>query len=117
MWPLFTGWTAAAEYATGRSVQAFAHVMETALIKNYWAKGFVEEVMNGAVYEPSGVCAHQCWSETAILHPLIEGMIGWKPDADHRVRRQTPVAVASTLPDGMGHRTVRNLRVGSSRVE
>ncbi|MBL0175981.1 MAG: hypothetical protein IPP94_12080 [Ignavibacteria bacterium] len=117
VWPLFTGWAAAAEYATGRSVQAFTHVMQTALIKNSWAKGFVEEVMNGAVYEPSGVCAHQCWSETAILHPLIEGMIGWKPDAIIGSDGRPLSQLRPRFPMEWDTATVRNLRVGNTRME
>ncbi len=80
-WPLFTGWTALGEFAYGNSVQGFTHIRELMAIKNFWALGFVEEVMNGAVFRPSGVCFHQCWSETNILHPVIEGLVGWKPDA------------------------------------
>ena len=81
VWPLFTGWAALAEYAYGRPVQGFTHITNNMVIKNYWAAGFVEEVMSGAVYRPAGVCPHQCWSETNIAHPAISGMLGWRPDA------------------------------------
>ncbi len=84
IWPLFTGWTALAEYQYGHSVQGFKHIMDNMRIKNYWALGFVEEVMHGAEYRPTGVCPHQCWSETNVLHPAITGMVGWKPDAPNK---------------------------------
>ncbi|MCK4447562.1 MAG: hypothetical protein KAW56_10835 [Candidatus Marinimicrobia bacterium] len=90
VWPLFTGWTALAEYRYGNSTQGFMHIMNNLYIKNHWALGYVEEVMNGAVYKPSGVCPHQCWSETNILHPAITGMIGWKPDAPAKSAELSP---------------------------
>ena len=109
VWPLFTGWTALAEYQYGNSVQAFSHMMNNLLIKNYWSLGFVEEVMNGAVYKPSGVCPHQCWSETNILHPGMNGMVGWKPVASENRALLTP-----RFPLNWHHAVVKNLKVGKS---
>ncbi len=112
VWPLFTGWTALAEYEYGRSDQAFAHMLGTMDIKNHWALGFVQEVMNGAVYKPSGVCPHQCWSETNILHPGIHGMIGWSPRATEHAARLAP-----RFPVHWNRVTVRNLRAGASVLD
>jgi hypothetical protein len=112
VWPLFTGWTALAEYRYGRSAQGFAHLMDNLLIKNHWAAGFVEEVMNGAVYKPSGVCPHQCWSETDILLPAVAGMVGWAPDAPRAEATLSP-----RFPLHWDRATVRNLRVGASVIE
>ncbi len=112
IWPLFTGWTASAEYAYNDPVPGFTHIMNNMLIKNHWALGFVEEVMNGAVYEPSGVCAHQCWSETNIILPAIEGMLGWQPDAPEHLARLAP-----QLPPQWDTLTVKNLLVGEARLE
>ncbi|MBN2355568.1 hypothetical protein JXO59_05615, partial [candidate division KSB1 bacterium] len=81
VWPLFTGWTALAEYRYGNSVQGFTHLMANLNIFKNWALGFSEEVSHGTVYRPGGVCSHQCWSETNALHPIISGMLGWQPDA------------------------------------
>jgi glycogen debranching enzyme len=111
VWPLFTGWTALAEYQYGNAVQGFTHMMNNIGIKNYWSLGFVEEVMNGAVYKPSGVCPHQCWSETNILHPGINGMIGWQPDAPQGLAVLEP-----QFPLGWKKVEVKNLRIGKSRV-
>lgn len=109
IWPLFTGWTALAEYQYGNSTQAFMHLSDNLHIKKYWALGFVEEVMHGAVYEPSGVCPHQCWSETNVLHPAITGMVGWKPDAVHR-----SVTLQPRFPVSWSAVTVHNMRIGNS---
>lgn len=111
VWPLMTGWTALGEYVYGNSTQAFSHVMDVLLIKKQWALGFVQEVMHGAVYRPAGVCPHQCWSETNILHPVIEGMIGWKPDAIHASASLTP-----RFPLQWDTVRVTNLRVGATAI-
>lgn len=81
VWPLFTGWAALSEYKYGNYVQGFTHIMNNLRIYKFWAKGFIEEVLNGEKYKPSGVCSHQCWSETMVLQPIIEGMLGLKTDA------------------------------------
>lgn len=112
IWPLFTGWTALAEYEYGNSTQGFSHIMNNLYIKNHWALGFVEEVMHGAIYRPSGVCPHQCWSETNILHPAIAGMIGWKPNAPEHAATLKP-----RFPLHWDSVTVTNLRVGESLLQ
>ena len=112
IWPLFTGWTALAEYEYGNSTQGFSHIMNNLYIKNHWALGFVEEVMDGSVYRPSGVCPHQCWSETNILHPAITGMIGWKPNAPAHAALLKP-----RFPLLWDSVTVSNLRVGESLLQ
>jgi len=109
VWPLFTGWTSLGEFSYGNSVQGFTHLKEVMLIKNNWALGFVEEVMHGSVYRPSGVCFHQCWSETNILHPAIEGLIGWKPDAP-----ASSASLAPRFPADWDSVTVERLRMGST---
>ncbi len=112
VWPLFTGWTALAEYEYGNSTQGFTHILNNLYIKNHWALGFVEEVMNGAIYQPSGVCPHQCWSETNILHPAITGMIGWKPDAPAH-----SAALSPRFPVQWDSVKVNNLRVGGNSLD
>ncbi len=81
VWPLFTGWTALAEYKYDQYVQGYSHIMNNLLVYKNWARGYVEEVLNGEVYQPSGVCDHQCWSETMVLQPALAGMLGLKSDA------------------------------------
>lgn len=109
VWPLFTGWTALAEYTYGNSVQGFSHIMNNILIKNHWALGFVEEVMNGELYQPSGVCPHQCWSETNIIHPAIYGMVGWQPNAP-----EFSAVLAPRFPIHWDSVSVANLKMGES---
>ncbi|MFP4471151.1 MAG: MGH1-like glycoside hydrolase domain-containing protein [Bacteroidales bacterium] len=111
VWPLYTGWTALAEYRAGRPVQGYMHIMNNLLVYRHWAMGFVEEVLNGEVYKPSGVCRHQCWSETMALQPLIEGMLGLNPDA-----MGNSLTFAPALPAGWDHLTIDNIRTGNHSV-
>lgn len=90
VWPLFTGWSALAEYKNGNSVQGFTHVMNNLLVYKNWQLGFVEEVLNGAEYKPSGVCSHQAWSETMVLQPSIEGMLGLEMNAQKNILKLSP---------------------------
>jgi glycogen debranching enzyme len=107
VWPLFTGWTALAEYAYGNYPQGFSHIMNNLnLYKNY-GQGFAEEVMNGATYKPSGVCAHQCWSETMILQPAIEGILGLKINA-----QENKIEFAPHFPAVWDSVKVVNIRMG-----
>ncbi|MBL7103825.1 MAG: hypothetical protein ISS18_05795 [Bacteroidales bacterium] len=107
VWPLYTGWAALAEYNNGNYVQGFSHIMNNLLIYQNWGLGFVEEVMNGEVYEPSGVCRHQCWSETMVLQPAIEGMLGLNPDALNHT-----LCLSPKFPANWDSVQVKNIRIG-----
>ncbi len=107
VWPLFTGWTALAEYEYGNSVQGFSHIMNNLQAYKNWGLGFVEEVLNGERYKPSGVCPHQCWSETMVLQPAIEGMLGFKPDAMNNILRLSP-----RFPADWDSAVISNIRMG-----
>lgn len=111
VWPLFTGWTALAEYEYGRGRAGFRHVTNNMYVKDHWALGYVEEVLNGRTYTPDGFSPHQAWSETNILHPTITGLIGWNPNA--------PVGSARLEPQPPAHwdsLKARNLTVGETAV-
>jgi len=109
VWPLFTGWTALAEYNNYKPFQGFQHLMDNLVIYKDWSLGYIEEVLHGASYKPSGVCSHQCWSETMILQPLIEGMLGLEPSALRNTLSFSPV-----LPFHWNTFRVENIRVGNT---
>ncbi|MBE0647664.1 MAG: hypothetical protein IH596_07770 [Bacteroidales bacterium] len=111
VWPLFTGWTALAEYRYGNYVQGFSHIMNNLNGYGNWGLGYVEEVLNGSEYQPSGVCPHQCWSETMVLQPIIEGMLGIDVDAPNRTLNISP-----RLPADWDHITVKHIRIGDQAV-
>ena len=111
VWPLFTGWTSLAEYNNGNFIQGYAHLMSNLNVFKSWGLGFVEEVLNGAEYMPSGVCPHQCWSETMVLQPAIEGLLGLEINAaEHKI------TLAPHLPAGWDSLTVGNIRMAEERV-
>jgi len=112
VWPLFTGWTSLAEYRYGNYIQGFTHIMNNLNVYRNWGQGYVEEVLNGAEYQPSGVCSHQCWSETMVLQPVIEGMLGLEVDASHNTIRLSP-----RLPANWDSLRVEHIRMGGRYMD
>lgn len=112
VWPLFTGWTALAEYQVGRYNQGFSHILSSLLnYRGTASHGRVPEVINGLIYQPSGVTTHQCWSETMVLQPTIEGLLGFVPDA-----LNGQMTLAPRLPAHWDTFQAKNLRVGSASL-
>ncbi len=111
VWPLFTGWSALAEYEYGNHLQGYSHIMNNLKVYKNWGLGFVEEVLNGAEYQPSGVCAHQCWSETMVLQPAIEGMLGLGIFA-----QKNKITLAPRLPFDWDSLDVSNIRIENRRA-
>lgn len=112
VWPLYTGWTALAEYKNDRPLQGFVHTMNNLQVYKHWGKGFIEEVMHGLEYKPSGVCAHQCWSETMALQPLYEGMLGLEPLAT-----EDKLSLAPAFPIHWKEIQVQDLRMGDQLID
>jgi glycogen debranching enzyme len=110
VWPLFTGWAALAEYRYGNYPQGFFHIMNNLNVWKSWGKGFVEEVLNGSEYKPSGVCAHQCWSETMVLQPAVEGMLGLTVDA-----QKNKIVLSPRLPVAWDSLRAENIRIRDAR--
>ncbi|OGU74216.1 MAG: hypothetical protein A2V93_07935 [Ignavibacteria bacterium RBG_16_34_14] len=111
VWPLFTGWTALAEYQYGNYLQGFSHIMNNLKVYENWARGYVEEVLNGSEYLPSGVCPHQCWSETMVLQPILEGMLGLRASA-----LENTLMFAPRFPPDWDSVQIENIKVGSHLV-
>lgn len=112
VWPLFTGWSALAEFKYGNQIQGFTHIMNNLLVYKNWQLGFVEEVLHGAEYKPSGVCSHQCWSQTMILQPTIEGMLGLEIDAlNNRIK------LSPRFPAVWDSVKVERIRIGNNFVD
>ncbi|WP_083488721.1 GH116 family glycosyl hydrolase [Pedobacter borealis] len=109
IWPLFTGWTSLAEYQTGRYNQGFTNIMNN--LSNYkdFSMGNAVEVMNGNTYSTSGVTSHQCWSETMVLQPIFEGMLGYHPDALTNI-----VTLAPRLPFDWKWFEAENVKFGKN---
>jgi len=111
VWPLFTGWAALAEFRNNNYLQGFSHLMSNILIYQYWGLGFIEEVLNGEIFQPFGVCHHQCWSETMALQPVIEGMLGYQPDA---LKHQ--ISLKPWFPADWNTVKVSGIRIGDEKI-
>ncbi|MFO7617204.1 MAG: amylo-alpha-1,6-glucosidase [Bacteroidales bacterium] len=108
VWPLFTGWASLGDFATGNLNQGFSKMMSNLLIYKHWSLGYVEEVLHGTEFKYFGVCRHQCWSETMVLQPAIDGMLGLKPDA-----LNNEVSLSVNFPFDWDAVRVGNIRVGA----
>jgi len=109
VWPLFTGWAALGDYAAGYPAQGFSKMMSNLLVYKNWSLGYIEEVLHGTEYKYFGVCRHQAWSETMVLQPAIEGMLGLDPDALHNTLR-----IALRFPFDWDSARVENIRMGEN---
>jgi glycogen debranching enzyme len=111
VWPLFTGWAAAAEYAYGRPEAAFKHLRSSLALIRHRSLGVIDEVLDGDDGSSAGVCPHQLWSHAMTITPVIEGLLGIKPDAVNR-----RVTLRPQLPPRWKRVHVRNLRVGAETL-
>lgn len=108
VWPLYTGWAAMAEYRSGRSLSAYAHLRASADLTWISDPGAVTEVLSGEFLEPLGrSSSHQLWSSAMVLSPAIRGMFGLESDA----LRHT-LHLAPQLPATWDHADVANVAVG-----
>ncbi len=110
VWPLFTGWTAMAEYRGGRPLAGYAALRQN--VDLTWAQdpGAVTEVLSGQFYQPLGRSStHQLWSSAMVLSPAIRGLFGLEPDAPHHT-----LAVHPHLPATWDSAAVHNVRVGDA---
>ena len=109
VWPLFTGWAALGDYAAGNPAQGYSKMMSNLLVYKFWSLGYIEEVLHGTQFKYFGVCRHQAWSETMVLQPAIEGMLGLKPDALARTLELTV-----NFPFDWDSASAENIRVGEN---
>lgn len=110
IWPLFTGFASLAEYKTGNYVSGFTHIMNNLLLYRNWALGSIEETLNGLTYKPAGICSQQGWSETMILQPAIEGMLGISCDA-----LTNSISLSPRFPGQWDKVNVDNIAFGTHR--
>ena len=113
VWPLFTGWTALAQYRAGRPLAAYQSVMQN--VDLTWAQdpGAVTELLSGDFYEPFGrSTSHQLWSSAMVITPLLRGMFGITTDAAART-----ISVTPHLPADWNTASVRSLHVADAVVD
>jgi Mannosylglycerate hydrolase MGH1-like glycoside hydrolase domain len=112
VWPLYTGWASLAEYASHQGEAGFAHLMANARLPFSRGKGMFDEVLDGDTGAPAGVCPDQAWSAAMLIAPLIEGMLGARPDAIANRLVLTP-----HLPAAWDDCEWRGLHVGQTTLD
>ncbi|MCX6135650.1 MAG: GH116 family glycosyl hydrolase [Ignavibacteriales bacterium] len=112
IWPLFTGWTSLAEFTNLRPLQGYMHLLSNALLYDQFSAGNMEEVLHGEVFRPVGVCPHQAWSQSMVIQPLIEGLLGLETDVIHKTVHMSPY-----FPPDWREASVKNIRLGDHRMD
>ncbi|HEV2445316.1 MAG TPA: GH116 family glycosyl hydrolase, partial [Candidatus Sulfopaludibacter sp.] len=111
VWPFVTGFVTVAEYANHQAAGGLRHLYGTAAMTGLAAAGFIPEYMSGerAQALPHAV-PHQLFSSSAVIDPLVGGMLGLEGDALLRT-----LSVRPHIPQGWTVRFER-YRVGGSMV-
>jgi glycogen debranching enzyme len=112
VWPLYSGWTSLAEYAGHRSEAGFAHLVANARLPFARGQGMFDEVLDGDTGAAAGVCPDQAWSAAMVVTPLIEGLLGARPDAVANRLHLTP-----HLPAAWTGCEWRGLHVGQTTLD
>ncbi len=112
VWPLYTGWVSLAEYACHRGEQGFAHLLANARLPFARGQGCFDEVLDGDLGSAAGVCPDQAWSAAMLVAPVIEGMLGARPDALAGRLSLTP-----HLPERWNACEWRGLHVGHTTLD
>jgi glycogen debranching enzyme len=105
VWPLYAGWVSVAEYRTGHSLSAWAHLEQNAHLT--WAQdlGDTTELLSGEFFQPLGrSTAHQLWSSAMVVSPIVRGLFGLEWDAQTHELTVTP-----SLPDSWDKASLSNI--------
>jgi hypothetical protein len=113
VWPLYTGWVAVSEYRNGRSLSAYAHLMQNADLT--WAQdpGAVTELLSGQFFAPLGrSTSHQLWSSAMVISPVLRGLFGLDWDA-----ADNKISVTPHLPADWVRATLRHVPLAAGNVD
>jgi glycogen debranching enzyme len=113
VWPLFTGWSAMAQYRSGNALAGYQAAMQNVDLTTPQDIGAVTELLSGDFFEPFGrSTSHQLWSSAMVITPVMRGMFGVQIDALTHT-----ISVAPHLPAQWQHATIRHLHVGEATVD
>ncbi|MBC7897915.1 MAG: hypothetical protein H7066_21015, partial [Cytophagaceae bacterium] len=111
-WPLFTGWAALADCATGAVDRGLARVQSLGSYAQAEGTGGFAEVLNGDTGARAGVCPDQAWSAAMILTPIVRGVAGLVPDA-----LNGRCTIRARVPSAAGTLRLHGVRVGETRFD
>ncbi len=113
VWPFVTGFVIWGQYNYRRPWSGFGLVDALSQLTFDWARGRHPELLSGRFYRPLDTAVPQQFFATSmLLSPVVLGLLGWEPDAP-RYR----ASLAPQLPPQWERVTVRNLRVGTTRLQ
>jgi hypothetical protein len=113
VWPLFTGWAAAAAYRYGRPHVGYQALMANALLTYVGALGDVTELLSGDFATPFGRSSHhQIWSEAMVVAPTVRGLLGIETTEAGGTLRVAPM-----LPANWDRVALRGISVGAARYD
>ena len=112
VWPFVSGFTMLAEYQQHRAQAALQHLHGVAALTGLSGPGLIPEYMSGdrAQQLPHAV-PHQLFSSTAVIRPLVSGLLGLEGDAIDGV-----FTLAPHLPAGWPEVRFARYRVGASEI-
>jgi glycogen debranching enzyme len=108
VWPLFTGWSALANYRYGDYPNGYSLTLKNLLLVEDWGLGYTQEVIHGDRYEPIGY-AHQGWSSAMALLPALKGVAGIEVN-----ERNKTIIWSPYLSQSWNFLKVKNIRSGDS---
>ena len=113
VWPFVTGYVAWGQYRYRRPWAGF-HLMDAVKQMTFdWSLGRHPELLSGTFYQPlDQTVPHQFFATSALVTPLLRGVIGWEPDAPLGRARLAP-----QLPPDWPEVTVRRLRAGATTTD
>jgi len=112
VWPFVTGFHALGLYRYGNPEAAFASLYSVARSGFVWGWGHNPEVFSGSSFEPLDTSVpHQFFATSQLVTPLINGLLGWDPDAPGRRARLEP-----QLPGTWDSLVVERLPLGRRRL-
>ena len=113
VWPFVTAYVSWAQYRYRRPWAGF-HLMDAVKQMTFdWSLGRHPELLSGTFYQPlDQTVPHQFFATSALVTPLLRGVIGWEPDAPLGRARLAP-----QLPPDWPVATVRRLRAGETTTD
>ncbi len=113
VWDFMTGFVAWGQYRYRRPWAAYNLVDAVKQHAFDWGRGRWPENFSGAYYRPMDeTVPHQFFATSMLVTPLLQGALGWEPDAPGRRAKLAP-----QLPPGWDTVRVANLRVGPTTLD
>ena len=113
VWPFVTAYVSWAQYRYRRPWAGF-HLMDAVKQMTFdWSLGRHPELLSGTFYQPlDQTVPHQFFATSALVTPLLRGVVGWEPDAPLGKARLAP-----QLPPDWPTVTVRRLGAGETTTD